>query len=157
MTKTQYNFRLNSETINKIDNYPTCEPNFLHQTRTEKLREIINTHDKLIDYTKKELVDYFTYGEVNYLIHVYHDSIYTVNTTSPKNYIIWLIEDFSSDNTVHEEFGIDVNVLVNKIKKMTAFQCLTVILMANEYLIESESNDNNDADIRKIFMITKYA
>lgn len=115
-----------------------------------KVEMLAVTFNDLYILTKKELKGLFTRNEVLGIAQTFCGTMFTKFN---KQYLLMEIEDSIQLDGMDGMFGFDGTLLINKIKGLTEFQCMTVIGMVNEFRKTSNGKLISNEIINEIFMI----
>lgn len=118
----------------------------------------------LIKHTQYELLGYFTYNEAILMINAFNGTLYDLGTLiPPKTLLFSQIEDSINYDSTDSLYNVDKIDLLNKINRLTEFQCYVVInkcidfwnldsslrqgekmsdIIKNLFLIRGENDDN---------------
>lgn len=123
-----------------------------------KVEQMLKILNDCYDKTKNEIAGLFTIQEAWFLVATFNSYLYT-SQLCDKDVLLANVEDAIIYEGLDQMFGIDKEQLLDKIDKLTEFQCFCVIRQAYEVrclLNEKEkvNIDNScDEDIKRIFGI----
>lgn len=130
MAKQLKAFRLNERDVNAINNYP-------HSVRgdvdlTTKIEEIIHATYCMYKCTKMELSGMFTTNECCVFVDITNGFWYTPDMHPMQSLYVNVRDSEFNDNTC-SKWKVNVENLLNKIEKLTAYQAHCIFLMCNEF------------------------
>ncbi len=118
------------------------------------IEEMINTLYDLHELTKKELTNLITKEEALAIMRAFHSTRYTVDGRSPKQLLLINLGVSERLECCDDGFKSAKQTLVEKIKKLSEFQC-HVLIMMNYELLNSRKHcfEIYDEEINKAFLI----
>lgn len=111
--------------------------------------------EKMYEFTKRELKNYFNYNEAFEILNTFISTIYR-GDTPPKELLLAEVRDhFIYECPILSED--EQTTLMNKLKSLTEFQCFTIIMICHEYKcgLYEKTIDGID-EIKKIFLIEEW-
>lgn len=146
MTKDKRTISFNEHTTKTVDRLPFLSPSFDFSVKVDSL---INDHTNLIEFTKIELINFFTEAEANLLVDSLN-GVHTVSQISPAKLLKSSISDSMQLYRFDVKWNVDKTALTGKLSRLTSFQAYVVTLMVREYW---NSEDPDKTDIKEIFLI----
>lgn len=153
MNELKINDENNNSTLSRLQNMPglnTLPSDCYGDDIDGKVEMLAVTFNDLYLRTKEELKGLFTKSEVMGITQAFCG---TMISECNKAFLLMEIEDSIQLDRLDVMFGFDGTTLINKIKNLTEFQCMTVIGMLNEFRKASNGNIVSDEVLSKIFMI----
>jgi hypothetical protein len=153
MAKDTKSVRFSDKALEHINNYPTS----YHGSTdfTSKIEEIVEASRALIELTKRELKGFFTTEEACLMVDVNNSHLYVPNY--PKSALHLCVHDGNLYEELGEKWSVDIQVLLDKINKLSNYQCHCVFLMCNEFwniLDEERSKKTIQETVNSIFSIS---
>ncbi|WP_027627192.1 hypothetical protein [Ruminiclostridium cellobioparum] len=153
------------ETEQKVKAYPRGEMLPSEPEDREKMfdynmrmfvEEMIGTLYDLHELTKKELTNLLTKEEALVIMRAFHSTRYTVDGRSPKQILLMNLGAMNCFEYCEDGLKGATRTLVEKIKKLSEFQC-HVLIMMNYELLNSRKHcfEIYDEEINKAFLIEK--
>lgn len=116
----------------------------------DKVEMLVVTFNDLYQRTKKELQGLFTKAEAMGIIQAFCG---TMISECNKDNLLKNVKSSIVYEAIDTFFSFDGSALINKLAKLTEFQCLTVIGMVCEFTKASNGNIVPNEIVNKIFMI----
>lgn len=155
MAKITKSYRLEEETIKIIDKFPIGAS--VDEGSTTRLSYIVKMFNSVINFTKVELYQYFSRNEVDLIINALDtlESTAIIIEISPKLVLKKKIEEVIVLRSCDIQFEVNKEKFMDKIERLTEFQCFTIINMYNEVfekVMDALSGEDNKT-INDIFLI----
>lgn len=147
----QGEIKITEKEENKIKEFPLSGGDYRDIPIKDKLKIMKNITNDMLVHTKRELVDYFTFQEVELLINIRSIYLYKSNM-SAKNFLIENIEDELKQINTRKDF--EQTTILEKIYKITEFQAYTIITMCFEFFNTTIKPEEYVYMLIKIFQIT---
>lgn len=126
--------RLAEENKRKNDKENNSTSKIIRNAIKSYLKISNNELSILIKYTQRELLGYFTYNEAVLMINAFNGTLYDLNSLiPPKTLLFGEIEDSINYDFTDSLYNVDKTTLLNKINKLTEFQCYVVISKCFEF------------------------
>lgn len=118
------------------------------------IEEMVNTLYDLHELTKKELTNLVTQEEALIITRAFHSTRYTVDGRSPKQILLMNLGATNCFEYCEDGLKGATRTLIEKIKKLSEFQC-HVLIMMNYELLNSRKHcfEIYDEEINKAFLI----
>ena len=145
MTKIKKGFSYDEINLKFLEEFNSC---IGENKDNGKINEIVFTFRNMLQYTKKELINKYTFTEqeCQLLCESIEGHIYTPSI-SAKSFILSKIKDSILFEKLNNKYQISSDQLISKFESLTEFQAYTILNMVFEYL-----GDKNK-DIKNIFLI----
>lgn len=137
MAKGNKSIRFFDESLEIVNNYPTSYRGCYEFTT--KLEEIIKASNELYIVTKLELKNYFSTAEACLIVDVNNSYLYTPQGYS-KSSLRLRVVDGDKYEGLGEKWEVNIDELIEKIDKLTNYQCHCIFLMCNEFWNMSEED-----------------
>ena len=118
-----------------LKEFPT---NFVDVDETmleEKVKNMIIMLNNLYKNTKTQLAKYFTINEAAMIVECAgeYTLVPTMRVSSYKELLLNQVKRGIEKYNSHQKYQVDEDILINKLKQLTEFECFTVIKMADEW------------------------
>jgi hypothetical protein len=116
-----------------LKEFPT---NFVDEAMLEeKAKNMIIMLNTLYQNTKTQLAKYFTINEAAMIVECAGEHVFVpmMRVSSYKELLLSQVKKAIEKYNCHQKYQVDKDVMINKLNKLTEFECFTVIKMADEW------------------------
>ena len=138
---------LSNETISIVNEFQSLNYNSDFNT---KLCEITDTFSAMINFSKRELYQFFTSEEIKLFCSAFEKKSYTPNI-NPKTYFQDILNDNIMFNELFNQSTEKENEFKSKVDKLTSFHCYFLLHLIREFFASEDYDNDEELKFDKYF------